>query len=78
VVTEDACCGLTWISTGQLAVARELLRGTVEVLSRHGDDSVPIVGVEPPCVAVLRDDLDDLLPGDDAARSVAARARTLA
>ncbi len=76
VVTEDACCGLTWISTGQLATAREQLRRTVDVLSAHPD--VPIVGVEPPCVAVLRDDLVDLLPDDPRAARVAARARTLA
>ncbi|MBY5161988.1 FAD-binding and (Fe-S)-binding domain-containing protein [Salsipaludibacter albus] len=78
VVTDDACCGLTWISTGQLDEARIRLRSTVEVLSRHGGGDAPIVGVEPSCVAVLRDDLVDLLEGDDAARSVAARARTLA
>lgn len=78
VVTEDACCGLTWISTGQLATARDQLRRTVHVLSSHGGADVPIVGVEPPCVAVLRDDLVDLLPDDEQARTVAMRARTLA
>ncbi len=78
VVTEDACCGLTWITTGQLDVARHHLRRTVDVLSRHGPPDAPIVGVEPPCVAVLRDDLVDLLDGDEVARQVAARARTLA
>lgn len=78
VVTEDACCGLTWITTGQLATARRHLRATVRVLAGHGGPEVPIVGVEPPCVAVLRDDLVELLPDDPDATTVAGRARTLA
>ncbi|MEX1178677.1 MAG: FAD-binding and (Fe-S)-binding domain-containing protein [Nitriliruptor sp.] len=73
------CCGLTWISTGQLAAAKRILRDTVDDLAVHARAGVPIVGLEPPCVAVLRDDAPRLLGHDDeAARVVAAATRTLA
>lgn len=73
------CCGLTWISTGRLDTARRVLRRTVSALP--ADDDVPIVGLEPSCTAVLRSDAAELLAGTPsigAARSVAARVRTLA
>jgi FAD/FMN-containing dehydrogenase/Fe-S oxidoreductase len=73
------CCGLTWISTGQLDAARRILRATVDQLAVAARAGTPIVGIEPPCVAVLRDDAPRLLGADDpAARDVAAATRTLA
>jgi len=67
------CCGLTWISTGQLDAARKILGRTVTALA----GSVPIVGIEPSCTAVLRSDATELLSSADAA-AVAGRTRTLA
>jgi FAD/FMN-containing dehydrogenase/Fe-S oxidoreductase len=71
------CCGLTLISTGQLAAARKQLARTVELLEPYVREGVPVVGLEPSCTAVLRHDAIELL-GTDAARSVAAGVRTLA
>jgi len=71
---EPVCCGLTWISTGQLDGARRQLRRTLAAL----DGDVPIVGLEPSCTAVLRHDAVELLPDDPRAAAVAARTRTLA
>ncbi|MDH6282183.1 FAD-binding and (Fe-S)-binding domain-containing protein [Prescottella agglutinans] len=68
------CCGLTWITTGQLAAARRILGRTVTALA---DEGVPIVGMEPSCTAVLRADAVELL-GTDTARTVAESTRTLA
>ncbi|KXO95899.1 FAD-binding and (Fe-S)-binding domain-containing protein [Tsukamurella pseudospumae] len=73
--TADACCGLTWISTGQLDTARTLLRRAVDALDDGTDD--PIVVVEPSCAAALRKDLPELVP-TDRARRVAARVHTVA
>ncbi|WP_307855915.1 FAD-binding and (Fe-S)-binding domain-containing protein [Nocardioides faecalis] len=71
------CCGLSWISTGQLDGARRRLRSLVEAMAPDARAGVPIVGLEPSCTAVLRHELVELVPGEDA-RAVAAAAVTLA
>lgn len=71
----DACCGLTWISTGQLGTAKKLLARAAEALD-DGTDR-PIVVVEPSCAAALRKDLPELVPTEQA-RRVAARVRSFA
>ncbi|MEV0756393.1 FAD-binding and (Fe-S)-binding domain-containing protein [Streptosporangium sp. NPDC050280] len=58
------CCGLTWISTGQLATARRVLRRTVAALAPRLRRGVRVVGLEPSCAAVLRSDAPELLSGD--------------
>jgi FAD/FMN-containing dehydrogenase/Fe-S oxidoreductase len=72
------CCGLTWISTGQLGGARARLRATVAGLAGYAEQGLTVVGLEPSCTAVLRGDLTELLEGDQRARAVAAAAKTLA
>ena len=72
------CCGLTWISTGQLGVARRVLRRTVRAVRTAVADGVPVVGLEPSCTAVLRGDLAELLPAEPGAAELAARTFTLA
>ncbi|GAA2495008.1 FAD-binding and (Fe-S)-binding domain-containing protein [Terrabacter carboxydivorans] len=74
----SVCCGLTWITTGQLDSARSILRRTVAALATDARAGVPIVGIEPSCTAVLRSDVHELLPGDEDAALVASRVRTLA
>jgi FAD/FMN-containing dehydrogenase/Fe-S oxidoreductase len=73
----DTCCGLTWITTGQLDTARTTLRHTVETLLPIVDAGMPIVGVEPSCTAALRSEALELV-GGPAAERVAAGTRTLA
>jgi Fe-S oxidoreductase len=72
------CCGLTWITTGQLDAARRILTRTVAALAPDARAGVPIVGIEPSCTAVLRSDIHELLPGDEDAAAVAGSVRTLA
>lgn len=74
----DACCGVTWISTGQLDGARARLEHLLEVLGPWAVNGVPIIGVEPSCTAVLRGDLLELLPDDPRAHAVAGGTYTLA
>ena len=69
----DACCGLPWISTGQLSRAKKTLARTAKLLD-DGTDR-PIVVLEPSCAAALRKDLPELVAGDEAKR-VAARVRS--
>ncbi|MFF9040457.1 FAD-binding and (Fe-S)-binding domain-containing protein [Streptomyces sp. NPDC014892] len=71
----DACCGLTWISTGQLDTARKTLSRTVTKLD-DGTDT-PIVVVEPSCAAALKKEAPELL-GTEAAQRVSSRIRSFA
>ncbi|RDI63015.1 FAD-binding and (Fe-S)-binding domain-containing protein [Nocardia pseudobrasiliensis] len=72
------CCGLTWISTGQLDGARKRLRATLSALEEHIAAGGVVVGLEPSCTAVLRSDLLELLPEDPRAPRTARAVRTLA
>jgi FAD/FMN-containing dehydrogenase/Fe-S oxidoreductase len=72
------CCGLTWISTGQLDGAKRRLRSTLDALEPALRAGIPIVGLEPSCTAVLRADAAELLPDDPRAAQTRAATRTLA
>ncbi|MET8946774.1 FAD-binding and (Fe-S)-binding domain-containing protein [Streptomyces sp. NPDC004542] len=74
-VRSGLCCGLTWVSTGQLSLARRVMARTVAALDQGPHRDLPIVLPEPSCAAALRHDAPDLL-GTEAARRVAARIRT--
>lgn len=76
VTSKGLCCGLTWVSTGQLGVARRVMGRTVASLD-HGRDDRPIVVLEPSCGAALRVDVPELV-GGEASRRVASRVRSLA
>ena len=71
----DACCGLTWISTGQLDTAKKLMGKAVAKLD-DGTDA-PIVVIEPSCAAALKKDAPELL-GTEAAERVSHRIRSFA
>ena len=78
-ITEgNVCCGLTWISTGQLDGARRQLRRTLRALKPALDAGIPVVGLEPSCTAALRRDAGELLPGDRRAAALASAVQTLA
>lgn len=74
---KQQCCGLTWISTGQLTAAKKILGRTVDALSGHVAAGIPIVAMEPSCTGVLRSDAVELL-GRRAAEPIAENTRTLA
>ena len=78
-ITEGpVCCGLTWISTGQLDGARRQLRRTLDALEPALALGIPIVGLEPSCTAVLRADAADLLPHDARTHTLRTSMKTLA
>jgi FAD/FMN-containing dehydrogenase/Fe-S oxidoreductase len=64
IPSEPVCCGLTWISTGQLATGKRILSRTVEALAPHVRNGGFVVGLEPSCTAVFRSDAADLFPDD--------------
>ena len=79
VTAGDACCGITWISTGQLDGAKQAPQPPARACSGpFAVNGIPIIGVEPSCTAVLRGDLLELLPNDPRAHAVARGTFTLA
>ncbi|MGE5287593.1 MAG: FAD-binding and (Fe-S)-binding domain-containing protein [Micromonosporaceae bacterium] len=70
------CCGLPWISTGQLTAARRIMQRTVTELRTAAEAQMPVVGLEPSCTAALRSDSVEFL-GSAEAREVAGSVRTL-
>ncbi|KES07455.1 dimethylmenaquinone methyltransferase [Streptomyces toyocaensis] len=72
------CCGLTYLSTGQLDRARTVLGRTLDLLEPVLATDAPLVVLEPSCAAALRTDAPELLPGDPRAARLAARVRTFA
>ncbi|MFD5815580.1 FAD-binding and (Fe-S)-binding domain-containing protein [Streptomyces sp. NPDC127038] len=75
----SVCCGLTYVSTGQLDRARAVLRRTLDLMEPAlALDGVPVVVLEPSCAAALRTDLPELLPGDPRAARLAAAVTTFA
>ncbi|MFE3432226.1 FAD-binding and (Fe-S)-binding domain-containing protein [Streptomyces sp. NPDC059171] len=70
------CCGLTYVSTGQLDAARRVMRRTLDRLDLLPGQ--PLVVLEPSCAATLRTDLPELLPDDPRAAALASAVRTFA
>ncbi|MFB8176200.1 FAD-binding and (Fe-S)-binding domain-containing protein [Streptomyces sp. NPDC055966] len=72
------CCGLTYVSTGQLDRARAVLRRTLDLMEPVLRARVPVVVLEPSCAAALRTDLPELLPDDPRAAELSAAVLTFA
>ncbi|MFF0677892.1 FAD-binding and (Fe-S)-binding domain-containing protein [Streptomyces tendae] len=74
----QVCCGLTYVSTGQLDRARAVMRRTLDLMAPVLETSAPVVVLEPSCAAALRTDLPELLHDDPRAARLAARVLTFA
>ncbi|HJQ39491.1 MAG TPA: FAD-linked oxidase C-terminal domain-containing protein [Thermoanaerobaculia bacterium] len=71
------CCGRPLYDWGFLDRAKKLLRETLDVLKPQLDEGLPVIGLEPSCVSVFRDELTNLLPNDASAKQLAKSTLTL-
>ncbi|HLR28416.1 MAG TPA: hypothetical protein VK086_06965 [Ruania sp.] len=78
IPTEPVCCGLAWISTGQLKTVRGVLGRTISQLADHAGRAQYILGLEPSCTAVPRSDAPDLLADHPGLYQVRDQSVTLA
>ena len=78
VPRQPLCCGLTWISTGQLATARRVLQRSVDALAPYLRRGARVVGLEPSCTAVFRSDARELMPGNQDVQRLRQQTVTLA
>ncbi|MDQ3146013.1 MAG: FAD-binding oxidoreductase, partial [Actinomycetota bacterium] len=71
------CCGRPLYDYGFLGQAKSLLRRVLEELAEDIAAGVPLVGLEPSCVAVFRDELRNLFPHDQDAERLCRQTLTL-
>lgn len=72
------CCGRPLYDFGMLDLARRKLRHVLAVLSPAIDAGIPVVMLEPSCLAVFRDELVNLFPHEPRAGKLASLAITFA
>jgi FAD/FMN-containing dehydrogenase/Fe-S oxidoreductase len=68
------CCGRPLYDWGMLRLARRQLRQVVTALRDEIRAGTPLVGLEPSCLSVFRDELLAQLPGDEDAERLARQA----
>jgi Fe-S oxidoreductase len=66
IVPRTKCCGRTLVSQGQPQAVIPLAQHNLKVLAPLAKRGIPILGLEPSCIAMLKDDYLDLLPGENA------------
>jgi FAD/FMN-containing dehydrogenase/Fe-S oxidoreductase len=71
------CCGRPLYDWGFLRGAKRLLMETLDALGPDLDAGVPVIGLEPSCVSVFRDELTGLFPKDPRAQKLAQSTFTL-
>jgi FAD/FMN-containing dehydrogenase/Fe-S oxidoreductase len=72
VETRRSCCGRPMYSKGLVNEARKVAEENVRLLAPYTRAGIPIVGSEPSCILMFRDEYLDLLPNDADAQSVGA------
>jgi FAD/FMN-containing dehydrogenase/Fe-S oxidoreductase len=73
IPTAGLCCGRPLYDFGMLDLATHQLRDILRALRPWIAAGVPLVGLEPSCVTVFRDEMGNLLPGDEDAHRLAAQ-----
>ena len=68
VPTAQLCCGRPLYDYGMLDLAKTMLQEILESLRPQIRDGICIVGLEPSCVSVFRDEMTNLLGPDEDAR----------
>jgi len=68
VPTVDLCCGRPLYDYGMLDTAKRWLGQILRVLGKDIENGTPLVGLEPSCVSVFRDELVNLFSNDENAR----------
>ncbi len=76
VPRERLCCGRPLYDYGMMDMAKQKLREAMAVLRPAAAAGIPIVGLEPSCVSVFRDEMLNLFPHDEDAQRIASQFKT--
>jgi FAD/FMN-containing dehydrogenase/Fe-S oxidoreductase len=77
IPSKRLCCGRPLYDWGFLGMAKTVLRETIDALRPALDEGIAIVGLEPSCISVFRDELHNLFPNDAYAKKLGKAAMTL-
>lgn len=77
IVSRQGCCGRPMVSKGLLRRAKQAAAANIEALFPFADQGIPIVGLEPSCLLMLRDEYLEFFPDDPRASRVASAARLI-
>ena len=74
---KQLCCGRPLYDFGFLKTAKTLLEETMDALQPELEEGIPIIGLEPSCVSVFRDELTGLYPAHPSAKRLKESTMTL-
>jgi Fe-S oxidoreductase len=77
VPEQSLCCGRPLYDFGMLDTAKSLLKEILATLRPYIAAGVPVVGLEPSCLAVFRDELTNLMPYDQDAQRLRSQSYML-
>jgi Fe-S oxidoreductase len=77
VPQQHLCCGRPLFDYGMLDTAKDFFNHLVDGLRSYVREGIYIVGIEPSCVAALRDELPNMLPHDEDAKRLSQNTLTL-
>ena len=78
VPKQSLCCGRPLYDFGMLDMAKKLLYQILDTLKDEIEAGTPVVGLEPSCTAVFRDELINLLGNNENAKRLSQNTFTLA
>jgi FAD/FMN-containing dehydrogenase/Fe-S oxidoreductase len=78
VPEQPLCCGRPLYDYGMLDTAKLFWRRLLDTLRPQIREGVPVVGIEPSCVAAFRDELPSLMQHDEDAKRLSLQTLTLA
>ncbi len=77
VPKRSLCCGRPLFDFGWIDLAKRLLKQILSTLRSEIREGIPLVGIEPSCTAVFRDELCNLFPHDQDAQRLKKQTYTL-
>ncbi|MGH2649220.1 MAG: FAD-binding and (Fe-S)-binding domain-containing protein, partial [Ginsengibacter sp.] len=75
---QSLCCGRPLYDFGMLHTARKMLLQIMHSLKKEIENGIPVVVLEPSCVAVFRDEMCNLFPNNENAKRLSKNVFTLA
>ncbi len=73
VPEQSLCCGRPLYDYGFLDLAEKLLRDILDTLRPQIEAGIPLIGLEPSCASVFRDELRNLFPQDADAKRLSSQ-----